>query len=146
MEHRIAKTSIIPQDCQLLVTESEEMFAPVECENNSAINLTYQFEKCKTEEEENYMYAYFAQGYALQADVHAKPHADIHDEVIEATRHSYKPAPRYLQNIQGYFPLSEEYPTRLELKNSWDSASIKKVYFYGINPVTCQPFPLPTSN
>ena len=48
---------------------------------------------------------------------------------------------RYLQNVHGYFPLSNNFPTKLILSTSWDPTTVQddKVYFYRINSDTCQP-------
>lgn len=99
---------------------------------------------CKTEKEEEFLYAYYAQGHSLQADFFTKSASEVNKDILEVTKNSYKEQPpQILQNIQGYFPLSKNYPTRLDLENLWDSDTIKKVYFYAIDPDTCQPIPLP---
>ena len=43
--------------------------------------------------------------------------------------------PTYRQNVCGVFQLSEKYPTKLDLSNSWNKSSVKDntCFFYKVN-------------
>ena len=55
--------------------------------------------------------------------------------------------PRYLQNVHGYFHLNDDFPTKLDLSNSWDPTQVKymSVSFYAIDTQgTGQPISMTT--
>ena len=112
-------------------------------------DLKFLFDSCSEREEKN-IYVYFLQVNANQQDLEQLKEI-IPD--IENVNDSVLP-PRILQSVHGFLELNENYPTRLDLSNSWDKETVitssicvdgeevdvgQVVYFYAIDTETFSP-------
>ena len=127
MEYHVVNTQAFDlQDGTRLVKEGS-YFKPITQDSGQ---LDFCLDKCPTTNEK-YLYVYSMQVNAIQQDFS-----------VDTAKNSCKNRPpRYLETVNGYFPLNDSYSTRLRLNYMWDKSTVKDriVYFYAIDPKTGQP-------
>ena len=69
---------------------------------------------------ESNVYVYSMQAYSHQQDFR-EPVSDLIKESSDTL------PPRVLQSVHGYFNLRADYPTRLNLSNSWDKVGLSEM-------------------
>jgi len=109
-------------------------------------DLKFFFPALTKKEDESHVYAYYLQACPIKQDEHQLK-KNLNKDIAEFND-VWKP-PRILQNVHGYLELMSNYPTRLDLGNSWDkdkvfmhdkvtiddkeSVGASFVFFYAIN-------------
>ena len=136
MRDRIVHTTDSLEDGKIVIKEGEE-FTPSIIATTS---LDIVFTKCSYVEQ-NDIYSYFFQAYPVKQPV-GKDDCHIQHSKLNDKGEAF--APRILESPHGYFQLCDEYPTRINMKDSWDETTVvnHQVSVYSIDAISGQPKPI----